>query len=74
MFLNGASVPDPKGLLLGSGKQNRSVKLPSATVLNDPDVSALIDAATRQADPPLPKSGKGRTIVKSISAVQRPRR
>jgi hypothetical protein len=73
-FYHGAAVPDPKGLLLGSGKQNRFVRLPTASTLSNPDVSALIAAATKLADPPLPASGKGRTIVKSISAKQRERR
>jgi hypothetical protein len=73
-FYNGAAVPDPKGILLGSGKQNRFVRLPSAKTLRDPDVSALIAAATAQADPPLPRAGKGTTVVKSVSAKQRPRR
>jgi hypothetical protein len=73
-FYNGAKVPDPKGILLGSGSQNRFVRLPSVKTLSDPDVTALIAAATKLADPPLPTSGKGTTVVKSISAKQRPRR
>jgi hypothetical protein len=44
------------------------------SVLNQPDVKALMRAAVTQADPPLPLRGRGRTIIKSISAKQRPRR
>lgn len=73
-FYHGASLPDPKGILLGAGAQNRFIRLPDATVLGEPAVRALIDAATRQANVPLPKTGRVTTIVKSISAKQRPRR
>jgi hypothetical protein len=73
-FYYGATLPDPLYLLQGSGKQNRFVRLPSAKVLRAPGVAALIDAAVAQADPPLPARGGGGTIIKSVSAKQRPRR
>src|SRR6476659_10917814 len=37
-FYRGASLPDPHGLLLGSGTQNRFIRLPSAAVLPKSDV------------------------------------
>lgn len=73
-FYYGASIPDPKGILLGTGNQNRFIRLEGVKTLRDPDVSALLDAATAQAKTPLPTSGRGKTIIKSISAKQRPRR
>jgi hypothetical protein len=73
-FYYGATLPDPDGILQGSGKQNRFVRLPSATALSEPAVAALIDAAVKQAKTPLPKNGRGYTIIKSVSAKQRPRR
>ena len=73
-FYYGASLPDPQKVLLGSGKQNRFVRLPGAATLAEPAVAALIDAAVAQADPPLPRTGRGVTIIKSISAKQRPRK
>lgn len=73
-FYYGSTLPDPEKILLGSGVQNRFVRLPSAQTLTEPAVAALIDAAVRQAKTPLQKSGGGRTIIKSISAKQRPRR
>jgi len=42
--------------------------------LDEPAIAALIDAAIAQAKQPLPKTGKGYTIIKSISKKQRPRR
>ena len=73
-FYYGASLPDPDKILLGSGKQNRFIRLESAATLANPAVDALIRAAVAQARTPLLKSGKGSTIIKSISAKQRPRR
>ena len=73
-FYQGATLPDPHKVLLGSGKQNRFVRLESAATLSDPKVKALIDAAAKQAKNPLPLTGKGYTMLKSISAKQRPRR
>jgi hypothetical protein len=73
-FYRGATLPDPEHLLLGTGKQNRFVRLPSIETLRAPGVLTLIDAAIAQANPPLPSSGGGQTIIKSVSAKQRPRR
>ena len=73
-FYHGATLPDPEHRLLGNGKQNRFVRLPSAQTLRLPGVLALINAAIAQAEPPLPASGEGHTLIKSISAKQRPRR
>jgi hypothetical protein len=73
-FYYGATLPDPDGILLGSGNQNRFVRLPTAVTLKAPVVERLLRAALAQAKTPMPATGRGRTIVKSISAKQRPRR
>src|SRR5262245_54645671 len=73
-FYHGADLPDPHKILLGSGSQNRFVRLPSVKTLDEPAVAALIRAAVRQAKTPLPRAGRGRTIIRSVSAKQRPRR
>jgi hypothetical protein len=73
-FYRGASLPDPHQILLGSGKQNRFLRLESAAALARPEVQSLVSAAVVQATAPLPSSGRGYTIIKSISAKQRPRR
>lgn len=73
-FYYGASVPDPHKLLLGSGSQNRFIRLDSAKVLADPRVDQLISAAAAEGETPLAASGKGKLIIRSISAKQRPRR
>ena len=73
-FYYGASLPDPDGILLGSGNQNRYVRLESAASLAFPAVEALLRAAMAQAKTPLPATGRGSTVIKSVSAKQRPRR
>jgi hypothetical protein len=73
-FYRGSTLPDPEGILLGEGKQNRFIRLDSAKVLERPEVEALIAAAVEQAGVPFAKSGRGRLIVRSISKKQRARR
>jgi hypothetical protein len=73
-FYYGATLPDPQKILLGSGNQNRFIRLESAATLARPEVVALLDAAEAQAKSPLPAAGKVTTLIKAISAKQRPRR
>jgi Domain of unknown function (DU1801) len=73
-FYWGATLPDPHKILQGGGSQNRFIRLPTPETLSDPQVAALINDAEAQAKIPLPKSAKGYTLIKSISAKQRPRR
>jgi hypothetical protein len=72
-FLPGIGLPDPEGRLQGEGRVGRYVCLKDVGLLDEPAIIALIDAALDRAKRPLPPEG-GQTIVKSISARQRPRR
>ena len=67
-------LPDPKGLLMGSGGQARYVCLETASKLRHPDVEALIAAAMSLAKVPLPSKGSGKVIVRGRAAKQPPRR
>jgi len=73
-FIHGAKLPDPTRILLGSGKQTRFIRLESTGVLERSDVEALVAAAIARATTPFPRAGRGRLIVRSVSAKQRPRR
>jgi hypothetical protein len=73
-FIHGAGLPDPKKLLLGSGKQTRFIRLESASRLAHSDVEALMLAAIGRAKTPLPATGGGRLIIRSVAVKQRPRR
>lgn len=72
-FFHGADLEDPDGLLEGTGKQVRSLKLSSLAVLDDPKVQALMAQALANARP-IDASQPSRSIVKSVSPNQRPRR
>jgi hypothetical protein len=73
-FLHGARLPDAGGILQGSGTQNRFIRLEVDTVLKQPDVTALIALAAAQAKGPMTGRGRGKLIIRSVSAKQRPRR
>ena len=64
-FNNGPLLPDPKGLLRGSGRATRYIDLESASRLAHPDVKALIAATVARAKVPLPREGKGTLVFKS---------
>jgi len=72
-FLQGAALPDPHRRLTGGGKQARHIKLEPLELLEDPQVLSLMDAETARLG--LSNcSGRGKIVIKSISAKQRPRR
>jgi hypothetical protein len=73
-FIHGARLPDPEGVLLGSGKQTRFMRVESVDGLSRPQVQALLDAAAARARTPMPESGRGKLIIRSVSVKQRPRR
>ena len=52
----------------------RFIRLKSATTLAEPAVEALVDAAIALGETPLPATGGGYTVIRSISGKQRPRR
>lgn len=73
-FVRGASLPDPKKVLLGSGKQTRFIRLESVRVLQRPEIETLLTVAATQGKTPLPAIGHGKLIIRSVSKKQRPRR
>lgn len=73
-FLKGAKLSDPKKLLKGGGNIVRNIRLTGPQDLDDPDVHDLVRAAIAAAAPSFPGGAPPRTIVKSVSAKQRPRR
>jgi hypothetical protein len=73
-FYYGSTLPDPAGILLGGGNQNRFIRLACARDLSKPEVEALIRAAIAQGKAPLPATGRGTLEIRAVSAKQRPRR
>lgn len=72
-LMHGPQLPDPKQLLLGSGRQVRFIPVEAARRLAHPDVEALIAAAIDRAEVPLPSRGGGRLVVRTVSAKRRAR-
>ena len=70
-FMYGAALPDPHHLLLGRGTQGRFVRLESAEMLATSEIDHLLAAAIAEGDTPLPKSGRGRFVIKSVSPTRR---
>jgi hypothetical protein len=75
LYLNqGPQLPDPKKLLMGTGRQTRFIPVEAASRLAHPDVEALIAAAIDLAGVPLPSKGRGKLVIQSNAAKRRPRR
>ena len=74
VFNQGPTLPDPKKLLLGSGRQTRFIWVESAKTLALPEIEALMRAAIDRAKTPLRPGGSGKLVIKSNSAWQRPRK
>jgi hypothetical protein len=73
-FMYGRSLDDPDHLLQGSGNQGAFIRLEGVETLDDAKVKKLIERAVKRQRPTFATNGRGYTIVKSISAKQRPRR
>ena len=73
-FLRGVGLDDPDGILRGDGSQVRHVVLNGPGDLDRPEIVAMLGRALAAATKPLPASGNGPLVIKSVSAKQRPRR
>jgi hypothetical protein len=73
-FLQGAVLPDPKGLLQGEGNVVRHIRLEDEKTLDRAEVKAMMATAMKMAKVPFDKKAEYKLVIKSISARQRPRR
>jgi len=71
-FTNGAALPDPAGVLKGSGRKMRHVVVQSGYELDRPEIRGLIEEAVRSSGIPMPPAD-GKVVIHSVSAKQRPR-
>jgi hypothetical protein len=69
-----SGLSDPDHLLQGSGNLVRFIPLESPAMIDSAPVRRLMAQALKGARVPLPRTGKGKLIIKAISAKQRPRR
>jgi len=72
-FYYGASLPDPSGRFEGAGHQGRFIRFEGAHTVREPAVKRLLKAAALHARTPLPTSGRGALIIKSIAPRRRSR-
>ena len=63
-FFEGDTLPDPEGVLQGSGTMVRFIRLTAASDLDRPAVKALMAEALKRADPPLDPKAKRRILIK----------
>jgi len=68
------SLPDPKGLLEGSGGKVRSITIKAASDLDHGDLQALIKAAIEHSGVTFPRTRSTRMVIKSESKKPRPRK
>ena len=68
------SLPDPKGLLKGSGTKVRSVTIKAASELDQADIQALFKAAIKRSGVSFPTTRSARMVIKSASKKHRTRR
>jgi hypothetical protein len=73
-LMQGPRLPDPKKILMGSGKQARFIPVEAARQLAHPDVEALIAAAVDQAAVPLAPGGRGKIVIRTFAGKRQPRR
>jgi hypothetical protein len=73
-FLQGAKLPDPKGLLQGAGSVVRHIAKIDEKTLDRADVKAMMATAIKMAMVPFDDDAEYELIIKSVSAKQRPRR
>ena len=64
-------MPDPKQLLLGSGKLTRFIRIEAVRQLAHPHSEAFIAAAIDLSGVPLPSEGKGSLIIKTNKTLLR---
>ncbi|HEV8441858.1 MAG TPA: DUF1801 domain-containing protein [Steroidobacteraceae bacterium] len=73
-FLHGKGLKDPEGLLQGGGARVRSIRLSPVRLINTEPVQALLRQALEPHQAELAVAPRLSSIVKSVSARQRPRR
>jgi len=73
-FLHGATLDDPRGLLEGTGKQVRGLRVHGAGTFDEPAVQALVAQAAAPWAPAFAAAPPLATTVKSVAQKQRPRR
>ncbi len=73
-FNRGSELEDPQGMLQGSGRWIRHIRIAEARDLEKPTVRAFVKAAVARAVRPDPQVGKGTETSKSVVRAVYPKR
>jgi hypothetical protein len=73
-FLDGAVLPDPNGMLAGSGKRVRHIRLLDEKMLDAPGVKELMKDAVELAGASFKSGTAGKIVIRMVAEKQRPRR
>jgi hypothetical protein len=68
-FFEGDSLPDPEGVLQGTGHTVRHIRLTGADDLDRPAIKALMAEALKRAHPTLDRKAKRRVVIKQRTRV-----
>ena len=63
-FFEGDTLPDPEGLLQGTGTMVRSIRITDARELDRPAVKTLIAEARKRAEPPLNPRARRKVMIR----------
>ena len=70
-FLEGAQLPDPAGLLQGSGTSVRHIRLDDEQTIDKPEVQALLAAAIAESGISFDESRRRRTVIRQDATAPR---
>lgn len=73
-FFQGARLPDPDGILKGTGSRIRSVRLDPPSLLKSRAVNRLLNAAIAQYEEAFAAAPHLATQIRSVMTKRRPRR
>ncbi len=68
-FNEGVVLPDPDGLLLGTGNQIRHLTVRSTDDLGRPEIRAFLRAARKEAGKPAPPKSGPRPVVSTVKRI-----
>jgi hypothetical protein len=72
-FLYGGTLEDPHGLLKGTGRRVRSIRVSSPDVIDDPRVATLLEQALRASEAAFAAAPRLRTYVQLVARVRKRR-
>ncbi len=70
-FHRGSELPDPKGVLQGTGRLIRHIRISEPEDLAEPAVRAFVKHAIARAKRPAPDAPKAKSVVRAIYARKR---